>query len=113
MVNHAINVLNPVNDSLLFIENVGNLVCPALFYLGEQIRIVVASTTEGEDKPLKYAPMFQSAHLCVLNKIDLLPYLDFSIDKFRENLDIAKPEMPLLMISAKTGEGFEELISFC
>jgi hydrogenase nickel incorporation protein HypB len=110
MVNHAVKALNPEEHSILFIENVGNLVCPALFDLGEQIRIVVASTTEGEDKPLKYPNMFRSSHLCVLNKIDLLPYLDFAIDKFRFNLDIVKPELELIALSAKTGEGFNNLI---
>lgn len=109
MVNHAIDELNPENNSILFIENVGNLVCPALFDLGEQLRIIVASTTEGEDKPLKYATMFQSAHICVLNKVDLLPYLDFSLERFRSNLDMVKPGMPLITLSAKTGEGLSEL----
>jgi hydrogenase nickel incorporation protein HypB len=111
MVNHAIDALNPENNSILFIENVGNLVCPALFDLGEQVRLIVASTTEGEDKPLKYAMMFQSAQLCVLNKIDLLPYLDFSMEQFRTNLDMVKPGMPLIALSAKTGEGLNELLS--
>jgi hydrogenase nickel incorporation protein HypB len=109
MINHALNELDPDNGSILFIENVGNLVCPALFDLGEQVRLVVASTTEGEDKPLKYAGMFQSSQLCVLNKIDLLPYLDFDLEKFRANLDIVNPGMPLLSVSAKTGAGLEEL----
>jgi hydrogenase nickel incorporation protein HypB len=110
MVNHAVKALNPEENSVLFIENVGNLICPALFDLGEQIRIVVASVTEGEDKPLKYPTMFQSSHLCVLNKTDLLPYLDFSVDKFRFNLDIVKPEQELIAISAKTGEGLDNLL---
>jgi hydrogenase nickel incorporation protein HypB len=111
MINHALKALDPKEHSLVFIENVGNLVCPALFDLGEQIRIVVASTTEGEDKPLKYPTMFQSAHLCILNKTDLLPYLDFSVDKFRFNLDIVKPEQEFMALSAKTGEGLKNLLS--
>jgi hydrogenase nickel incorporation protein HypB len=109
MVNHAVNELNPVEGSILFIENVGNLVCPALFDLGEQVRVVVASTTEGEDKPLKYAAMFQSSHICVLNKMDLHPHLEFSLEKFRSNLDMVNPGMPLIAISAKTGIGLTEL----
>jgi hydrogenase nickel incorporation protein HypB len=110
MVNHALQLLKPENNSILFIENVGNLVCPALFDLGEEKRILIASTTEGEDKPVKYPNMFQTAHLCVLNKIDLLPYLDFNLELFKKNLQKTKPGMPLIEISAKTGEGMEKLI---
>jgi hydrogenase nickel incorporation protein HypB len=110
MVNHAVKELNPENDSILFIENVGNLVCPALFDLGEQLRIVIASTPEGEDKPLKYPDMFRSSQVCVLNKTDLLPYLDFSADKFRLNLDIVNPELEFIALSAKTGEGLDKLL---
>lgn len=112
MVNHAVKALDVSEGSLLFIENVGNLVCPALFDLGEHKRIVIASTTEGEDKPLKYPTMFQSADLCLLNKSDLLPYLDFSVDSFAENLRRIKGELPLLEVSAKNGDGLEEVISF-
>ena len=110
MINHAVKSLNPVNDSLLFIENVGNLVCPALFDLGEQQRMVIASTTEGEDKPLKYPNMFQTSDICILNKIDLLPHLEFSVEEFRQNLEKVKPGMKLLQVSAKTSEGMDELL---
>lgn len=110
MINHAVKDLNVADGSLLCIENVGNLVCPALFDLGEQKRIVIASTTEGEDKPLKYPNMFQSSDVCILNKTDLLPYLDFSVEQFRENLEKVKPGIPLLLVSAKTREGLPELI---
>lgn len=110
MINHAVQDLNVADGALLCIENVGNLVCPALFDLGEQKRIVIASTTEGEDKPLKYPNMFQSSDICVLNKTDLLPYLDFSVEQFKENLYKVKPGIPLLLVSAKTGEGLSELI---
>ncbi len=110
MINHAVKSLDPEENSLLFIENVGNLVCPALFDLGEEIRIVIASTTEGEDKPLKYPTMFQSSQICVLNKTDLLPHLDFNLDEFKTQLNKVMPDRPLLQVSAKSGEGFNELI---
>ena len=106
MVNHAVKSLEPENGSLLFIENVGNLVCPALFDLGEEMRIVIASTTEGEDKPIKYPNMFQTSDICVLNKTDLLPYLEL----FKENLQKVKPGISLIELSAKTEKGLKELI---
>ena len=109
MINHAVKTLEPEQGSILFIENVGNLVCPALFDLGEEMRIVIASTTEGEDKPMKYPTMFQSSDLCVLNKTDLLPYLDFDLEKFRENLQKVKAGIGLIELSAKTGEGLSLL----
>ena len=92
-------------------ENVGNLVCPALFDLGERIRVVVASTTEGEDKPLKYSTMFQSSQVCVLNKIDLVPHLDFNEEAFYDNLKIVNPDIHLVPLSAKTGEGIDALVN--
>jgi len=109
MIQHALPALKPEDGSLLFIENVGNLVCPALFDLGEELRIVIASTTEGEDKPLKYPNMFHSSDICVLNKTDLLPYLDFDQEAFRINLKMIKPEIKMIEVSAKTGEGIDEL----
>ncbi len=84
MIHQAVIKLDPEQDSILFIENVGNLVCPSLFELGEQRRVVVISVTEGEDKPQKYPTMFGQAHLCIINKIDLLPYVDFSMEKAKE-----------------------------
>ncbi len=110
MVNHAVKSLDVSEGAVLFIENVGNLVCPALFDLGEQKRVVIASTTEGEDKPLKYPTMFRSADLCILNKSDLLPYLDFSVELFQRNLAKVNGKIPLLVVSAKTGEGLDEAI---
>ncbi len=110
MINHAVKSLDPEENSILFIENVGNLVCPALFDLGEGTRIVIASTTEGEDKPLKYPGMFQSSQLCVLNKTDLLPHLDFHVEKFESHLNKIVPGLPLLRLSATTGEGLDKLI---
>jgi hydrogenase nickel incorporation protein HypB len=110
MINHAVKSLDPEENSLLFIENVGNLVCPALFDLGEETRVIIASTTEGEDKPLKYPTMFQSSQICVLNKTDLLPHLDFNTDEFITQLNKVMPDRPLFQVSAKSGEGLNKLI---
>ncbi|MGD2034119.1 MAG: hydrogenase nickel incorporation protein HypB [Bacteroidales bacterium] len=112
MINHAVKSLNPEENSILFIENVGNLVCPALFDLGENTRIVIASTTEGEDKPLKYPTMFRSSQVCVLNKTDLLPHLDFDVEAFRSNLRKVVPALHFIQLSAKTGDGMEQLTGY-
>ena len=93
---------------LLVIENVGNLVCPAEFKVGEHRRVMLASVTEGEDKPLKYPLMFRACDLVVVNKIDLLPHLDFDLDKFLYHLDAVHPGVPRLLVSARTGEGIGE-----
>jgi hydrogenase nickel incorporation protein HypB len=108
MINKAIVSLNPDNNSLLLIENVGNLVCPALFDLGEHYRVVIISVTEGEDKPLKYPNMFQSAQLCLINKTDLLPYVDFDVEKQKTYARKVNPNLQFIELSAKTGEGFGE-----
>ena len=108
MVNSALQKLNPERNSLLFIENVGNLVCPALFDLGESKRVVVISVTEGDDKPLKYPYMFASSRLCIINKTDLLPYVDFSMEVFMDNARKASPKIEFIALSAKTGEGMDE-----
>lgn len=105
MVAHGIERLAPPRGSLLVIENVGNLVCPALFDLGEQARVVLVSVTEGDDKPLKYPHMFHAADLLLLNKIDLLPYVRFDVDRFCANVD---RDVPVLHVSAETGEGMSE-----
>jgi hydrogenase nickel incorporation protein HypB len=111
MVNHALKELDPSSNSILFIENVGNLVCPALFDLGEKERMIITSITEGDDKPLKYPDIFLSSHLCILNKMDLLPYLDFSIEKFKSNLYRVKQDIKVLELSAKTNEGIDNLVT--
>jgi hydrogenase nickel incorporation protein HypB len=90
---------------LLVIENVGNLVCPAEFRVGEDARVMVSSVTEGEDKPLKYPLMFRTCELVVINKIDLLPYLDFDMERFLHNLDAVHPGVERMQVSARTGEG--------
>jgi hydrogenase nickel incorporation protein HypB len=93
---------------LLVIENVGNLVCPAEFRVGEHRRVMVSSVTEGEDKPLKYPLMFRACELVLVNKIDLLPHLDFDLDKFLYHLDAVHPGVERLLVSASTGEGIGE-----
>jgi hydrogenase nickel incorporation protein HypB len=107
MVRSALPSL-PLGDiELLVIENVGNLVCPAEFRVGEDARVMVSSVTEGADKPLKYPLMFRACELVLLNKIDLLPYVDFDVAKFLERLDAVHPGVECLQVSAKTGEGME------
>ncbi len=93
---------------LLVIENVGNLVCPAEFRVGEDVRVMVCAVTEGEDKPLKYPLMFRACELVLVNKIDLLPHLDFDLDKFLGHLDSVHPNVPRILVSARTGEGVDE-----
>ncbi len=112
MVRRAVQALEPETGSLLFIENVGNLVCPSLFQLGEQARIVIISVTEGEDKPQKYPTMFRNADLCIINKTDLLPYVDFRVEKAREYALAVQPGLQFLELSAKTGEGMEGWIQW-
>jgi hydrogenase nickel incorporation protein HypB len=105
MVNKAVKKLEPAENSLLMIENVGNLVCPALFDLGETYRVVIMSVTEGEDKPVKYPYMFRTSDLCIINKTDLLPYVDFNLSKAKEYAKQINPELKIIEISVKTGEG--------
>ena len=102
----------PTAASLLFIENVGNLVCPALWDLGEAARIVVLSVTEGEDKPLKYPDMFAAADLMLLNKVDLLPHLTFDVERCIEMARRVNPGLQVLQLSATTGEGMEDWIAW-
>ena len=109
MVHRSLRQLKPENDSLLFIENVGNLVCPALFDLGESQRVVIISVTEGDDKPVKYPDMFHTAQLCIINKIDLLPYVSFDVEKAKEYARRINPKLEFIEISATTGEGMEVL----
>jgi len=97
-----------LNDlDLLIVENVGNLVCPAEFDIGENARTVVLSVTEGEDKPLKYPLMFRVCDTAIVNKIDLLPYLDYDINAAVGNILQVHPQMPIFQLSAKTGQGFD------
>jgi len=105
MVARGLRALEPRARSVLVIENVGNLVCPALFDLGEAVRVVISSVTEGADKPIKYPQMFRDADLVLLNKIDLLPYLDFDAQRHAADLNRVNPRAMVLAISATTGEG--------
>jgi hydrogenase nickel incorporation protein HypB len=107
MVRSALPSLPLGEIELLVIENVGNLVCPAEFRVGEDARVMVSSVAEGADKPLKYPLMFRACELVLLNKIDLLPYVDFDVAKFLERLDTVHPGVECLQVSAKTGEGME------
>jgi hydrogenase nickel incorporation protein HypB len=108
MIHLALKKMEPDNDSILFIENVGNLVCPALFDLGEKKRVLVISVTEGDDKPLKYPYMFQSSDLCIINKTDLLPYVEFNVETVMNSARQLNPELEFILLSAKTGEGMTE-----
>ncbi len=107
-VGHALADLDPPSEAVVLIENVGNLVCPAAFDLGEDARVVMLSVTEGEDKPLKYPNMFHCADLVILSKIDLLPYVDFNIARCVDYARRLRPEIKVIRLSAKNGEGLEE-----
>ena len=112
MIRQALDQLELQEDSLLFIENVGNLVCPSLFELGEKNRIVIISVTEGEDKPLKYPTMFEHADTCIINKTDLLPYVDFDLEQVKHNALSVNPHLRIMELSARTGEGMEQWLQF-
>jgi hydrogenase nickel incorporation protein HypB len=108
MVHRAVHRLSPKEGAIIFIENVGNLVCPALFDLGEKERVVVISVTEGDDKPLKYPDMFASATLCIINKIDLLPYVNFNKGRAKAYALSVNPALQFIELSATSGQGMEQ-----
>jgi hydrogenase nickel incorporation protein HypB len=110
MVGHAVESLAPAEGTVLMIENVGNLVCPAAFDLGEAHKVVILSVTEGEDKPLKYPDMFAAANLMLLNKVDLLPHLRFDVERCLEYARRVNPAIEILRVSAQSGEGLEAWI---
>ena len=112
MVLHSIKKLDLRENSLLFIENVGNLVCPAMFDLGENKRVVIISVTEGDDKPLKYPYMFDSSQICIINKIDLLPYVRFDVGKVKEYALRINHHLEFFELSATTGEGMDHWIEW-
>ncbi|MDE4099995.1 hydrogenase nickel incorporation protein HypB [Phaeobacter gallaeciensis] len=112
MVGHAMEHLDLAPGSLLFIENVGNLVCPAAFDLGEDGKVAILSVTEGEDKPLKYPDMFTAARLAILNKTDLAPHCDVDLDLYEANLRRVNPGIEILRVSARTGEGMQGWIDW-
>ncbi len=104
-VGHALTALDPPDGSVVMVENVGNLVCPAGFDLGEQARVVLLSVTEGDDKPLKYPHMFRGADLVILTKTDLLPYVDFDVSRCIGHTRRLHPGVPVIRLSVKSGEG--------
>ena len=112
MIRRALEALPPEDHSVLFIENVGNLVCPAEFDLGEAAKVAVLSVTEGADKPLKYPDMFRASELVLLNKIDLLPYVPFDADAAEANVLRVNPKAKVIRLSATTGEGLEKWLAW-
>lgn len=108
MVYDAVKRLEMQNDSILMIENVGNLVCPSMFDLGESKRVVIISTTEGEDKPIKYPDMFHSSDICIINKIDLLPYVNIDVQKLKDYALQVNPNLQFFEVSATKGDGMHE-----
>ncbi len=108
MVLHAVQGIKPTENAVLFIENVGNLVCPAMFDLGEKERVVIISVTEGDDKPLKYPDMFFSSSLCIINKTDLLPYVSFDMEKVKANAKKINHKLEIIELSCTSGEGLSE-----
>jgi hydrogenase nickel incorporation protein HypB len=108
MMRDALDTLSPAPGSLILVENVGNLVCPALFDLGERSKAVIISVTEGADKPLKYPYMFAAADLVVINKIDLLPYVDFDVALCEKYARSVNPDLRIVTVSATTGEGMAD-----
>lgn len=112
MVNEAMRKLEMKDNSILLIENVGNLVCPSLFDLGESKRVVIISVTEGDDKPIKYPNMFESSDLCIINKTDLLPYVDFNVQRAKEYALRVNHHLDFFELSVKTGEGFNNWLEW-
>lgn len=108
MIARAIETLNPQSGAVMFIENVGNLVCPAMFDLGERMKVAVISTTEGEDKPLKYPHMFEASELVIINKMDLAPHVEFDEKRCLANIAQINPEARVIQLSAKTGAGMDK-----
>lgn len=112
MVGHAMEHLNLPKGAMLFIENVGNLVCPAAFDLGEDCKVAILSVTEGEDKPLKYPDMFTASRLAIINKTDLAPHCDVDMDLYETNLRRVNPHIEILRVSARTGEGMQAWVDW-
>ena len=112
MIHDALQELDLKDIRLLIIENVGNLVCPAEFRVGEHAKVVVLSVTEGEDKPLKYPLMFRESSLCIFNKVDLLPHLDFSLEEALENARQVHPDLEFLSISCRSGQGLDKWLTW-
>ncbi len=112
MLKGALDQLSDQEFDLLIVENVGNLICPASFKLGTHKNVLIASVPEGDDKPYKYPPMYRGVDALVINKIDLLPYIDFDMDYFREGVEILNPDLVTFPVSCKTGEGIDDWIDW-
>lgn len=112
MIAAGLSRLEPAPASMLFVENVGNLVCPAMFDLGEHLKVVVMSVTEGDDKPLKYPHMFRVADVLVVNKVDLLPFVPFDVDRCVSNARRLRPRLQVFRVSATSGEGLGEWVAW-
>lgn len=112
MIREAMKKLDIQEGAFLMIENVGNLICPSLFDLGEHYRVVIVSVTEGDDKPLKYPDMFRTSHVCIINKVDMMPHLDSDPERIRESALRVNPDLKFFMLSARTGEGMEGWIEW-
>jgi len=112
MLRHALAELELKDFDLVLVENVGNLICPASFKLGTHQNVLIASIPEGDDKPYKYPTMYQDLDLLIINKIDLLPYLDFDLDYFRRGVELLSPDLDTVVLSCTTGEGIKEWIAW-
>lgn len=112
LVQAALKMMDLTALDILFIENIGNLVCPAEFYLGENHKVVVLSTTEGEDKPLKYPLMFRECSVCLISKMDLAPHLDINVDLVKANITKTNGQIKILPVSSKTGEGLDAWVEW-
>jgi hydrogenase nickel incorporation protein HypB len=112
MLSDALEALPLANIDLLIVENVGNLICPAAFSLGTHSNIVIASVPEGDDKPYKYPNIYRGLEVLIINKIDLLPYLDFDMDYFRKGVEMLNPGLQTFAVSCKTGEGIDTWIEW-
>jgi hydrogenase nickel incorporation protein HypB len=109
LIENTIKKMNPTQKGVLFIENIGNLVCPAEFNIGEDVKVLISTVTEGADKPYKYPLAFEKAGAILLNKIDLMPFVDFDIEYFKRGVRALNPDVPIFEVSSKTGEGFDEV----
>lgn len=112
LIQKAVSDLAPEKNGVVFIENIGNLVCPAEFVIGEHIKLLVSTVTEGSDKPYKYPLAFEKADAVVLNKADLLPYIDFDMDFYQKGFRALNSQAPLFVVSSKTGEGFDSVVEW-
>lgn len=109
MIEHTVKKMDFGEQGILFIENIGNLVCPAEFTIGEHVMMLISTVTEGSDKPYKYPLAFEKADIILLNKVDLLPYLDFDEEFFMRGVRQLNPDVPVFKVSGRTGEGYDEV----